>query len=232
MPDGGLVANARQRMDGLVLLRSLGARSAAAVFWDPQYRAGLDALAYGNEGERQIERAKLPQMTDAQIAAFIEEIERVLQPSGHCFLWMDKFSLFSAHWHRWMPDITSLALVDGIAWEKPPPFGMGRRSRGITEYLVVLQKGPRRAKGIWKDHRIADCWTHKLETEELARRKIRAGVLAACDHTHAKPLGLELRLIESVTKRGDLVVDPAAGGYGVLEACRQTRRTFMGCDLI
>ena len=31
---------------------------------------------------------------------------------------------------------------------------------------------------------------------------------------------------------GTNVVDPCAGGYGVLDACRASNRTFIGCDLI
>ena len=42
---------------------------------------------------------------------------------------------------------------------------------------------------------------------------------------------LQAQLIEAVTNPGDLVVDPAAGTYSVLEACQQTGREFLGCDL-
>jgi DNA modification methylase len=39
------------------------------------------------------------------------------------------------------------------------------------------------------------------------------------------------RLIRATTKAGDLVVDPCAGSYVVLEACRVSGRQFVGCDL-
>lgn len=207
--------DARNVMDGLDLLRGLPPRSVNAVFFDPQYRAGLDKLAYGNEGKRQQARAQLPAMSDETIADFIAEIERVLKPSGHLFLWMDKFSLWSAHWHRWQPEITSLALVDGVIWDKDR-MGMGKRTRCQYEAMAVLQRGPRRAEGMWKDRRLADVWRGKPDRKR---------------HAHAKPIDLIEKLILAVTKTGDTVVDPAAGGYAVLEAAHKTRRRFIGCDL-
>jgi len=42
---------------------------------------------------------------------------------------------------------------------------------------------------------------------------------------------LQKILIEAVTNPLDLVVDPAAGSYSVLEACLLSQRTFLGCDI-
>lgn len=208
--------NARQRMSAAAMLQQIKNGEAALAIVDPQYRAVLDKLKFGNEGARQGARAKLPQMTDDDIAHIVEQIERVLCPSGHLMLWADKFTIASGHHLRYFARATTLRLVDLIAWNKLRP-GMGRRSRGVTEFVVVLQKEPTRAKGVWTDHALRDCWL------ESADRAI---------HPHAKPHVLTERLIRAVTKRGDLVVDPCAGGYGVLEACRASGREFVGCDLI
>lgn len=202
-------------MNGIDLLAELPSSIAGLVFFDPQYRAVLDRQKYGNEGERQKGRAALAQMTDSDILHFIEEIERILKASGHLMLWMDKFSVASGHWRRWMRYAPSLATVDLLSWNKLRP-GMGKRLRCATEYLVVLQKLPTRATGIWNDHGIRDSWS------EMHDRSI---------HPHAKPIVLTERLIRAVTKRGDLVVDPCAGGYGVLDACLASGRQFVGCDL-
>jgi site-specific DNA-methyltransferase (adenine-specific) len=50
-------------------------------------------------------------------------------------------------------------------------------------------------------------------------------------HPHQKPLELQKILIEAVSNPGDIIVDPAAGGYSVLEACLLSNRTFLGCDI-
>lgn len=207
--------NIRHRMDGIELLSELPDRCVSMAFFDPQYRTVLDKQNYGNEGERQIERAKLRQQSDDEIAFFCEEINRVLEASGHLMLWIDKFGLAEGTFRKWIRRTKSLQVVDVIAWNKLRP-GMGRRARCVTEYLVVLQKVPTRAKGVWIDHSIRDCWS------EMSDRAI---------HAHAKPYVLTERLIRAATKRGALVLDPCAGGYGVLDACLASGRDFIGCDI-
>lgn len=208
--------NARQQMSGYTLLRALPDRSASLAVFDPQYRAILDKMGYGNEGKnRERDRAALTAMTEKTIAHYIEEIERVLKPSAHLLLWVDKFIVAEGR-HLSFFRYSNLARVDLICWNKMRP-GMGRRARCRSEYLVVAQKLPTRAAGVWTDHRIDDCWP------EQSDRSL---------HPHAKPHQLTERLIRAVTKRKDLVVDPCAGSYGVLEACRLSGREFVGCDLI
>lgn len=182
------------------------------VFFDPQYRGVLDRQNYGNEGERQKERATLAQMDEALIARFIGLIDRALMPSGHLLLWLDKYHLCTGT-AAWLAG-TALSTVDLIVWNKRR-IGMGYRTRRTSEYLLVLQKLPLRAKGVWRVHDIPDVWDEKLPA--------RGG--------HAKPVGLQARLIDALTNPGDLVVDPAAGTYSVLTACQQTARMFLGCDL-
>ena len=206
--------NARNIMDGLAFLASFQDDVAATCFFDPQYRGVLDKLNYGNEGERQIERAKLEQMDEAKIACFLAELARVLKPSGHLFLWIDKFHLCEglAPWLKGVP----LEMVDLITWDKGR-IGMGYRTRRKSEYLAVLQKPPKRAKAVWTRHDIADVWQERVQTQ---------------GHVHAKPVGLQAALIESTTREGDIVIDPAAGSFSVLAACTQVGgRLFYGSDL-
>lgn len=207
--------NVRNKMDGTRFLLSLKNEEARLAIFDPQYRGVLDQLNFGNEGARQTERAKLPQMSDDTIAFFVEQIARVLKPSGHLMLWLDKFSIGSGHHLRYFRRTPQMQIVDMIHWNKLH-FGMGRRSRGVSEYLLVIQKRPTLAKNIWTDNSIRDSWA------ESANSNI---------HPHAKPFALTERLIRATTKSGDLVIDPCAGGYGVLEACRLTNRQFAGCDI-
>lgn len=213
---GTIRFDTRQKMGGLELLGHLHAGSAALVFCDPQYREVMDDMAYGNEGARQKARAKLPQMSSHMIRLFMREIARVLRPSGHVMLWTDKYTIGEGRHVGHFAKAPVLKIVDLIHWDKLT-FGMGARSRGCSEYLIVAQKPPIKAKGIWKDRSIRDSWA------EMADKSV---------HPHAKPYQFTERMLRAVTKRGDLVVDPCAGGYGVLEACRRTGRRFAGCDLV
>ena len=210
-----LVPNTRLQMDGLQFLALLPADSVPVAFLDPQYRGVLDKLAYGNEGvSRGKRRAALPQMPEALIAEFVRGIDRALGPSGHLFLWMDKFHLCQG-FRAWL-DGTRLDVVDLVVWDKGR-MGMGYRTRRQGEYCVVLQKQPRRAKGVWKLHNIRDVWQEKKPSN---------------GSPHGKPLDLQARLIEAVSDPGDLVIDPAAGSFTVLQAAQRVGRQFVGCDIV
>ena len=210
----GLQLNTRLKMDGLKFLSQLPQNSFPVAFFDPQYRGILDKLKYGNEGrERGRARCALEQMSEETIGEFIQGISAALAPSGHLFLWMDKFHLCTG-FAAWLSG-THLEVVDMLTWDKKR-IGMGYRTRRTSEYLVVLQKEPRRAKGVWKIRNIPDVWP-----EEVKRN----------GHTHRKPIGLQRKLITAVSDAGDIVLDPAAGSFSVMDACEKEGRDFLGCDL-
>lgn len=195
------------------LLSAIENNSIKASFFDPQYRGILDKLSYGNEGEnRSKKRCELTQMSNETIEKFIKEIDRVLLPSGYLFLWVDKFILCQGI-DTWITN-TSLSIVDLITWNKLK-IGMGYRTRRKSEYLIVLQKKPIRAKSTWILHNIPDVWDEKVV-------KV---------HTHSKPIELQKQLILATTQENDYVLDPASGGYSVLEACSDINRNFIGCDI-
>jgi site-specific DNA-methyltransferase (adenine-specific) len=176
----------------------------------------MDRLSYGNEGARQKGRAKLVQMPEETIQAFMAGIARALRPRGHLFLWLDKYHLCEGV-GPWVSE-SGLAVVDMITWNKGR-MGMGYRTRRQSEYLAVLQKPPQRAKDVWTDRAMPDV------IEEVVPRRKEA-------HPHRKPIALQARLIAAVTQPGDLVIDPAAGSFSVLASCKRVEdRRFFGADL-
>lgn len=199
--------------DGIEMLEGLPNHEAACVVFDPQYRAVLDKQKYGNEGSRQKHRSDVPNMDDLTIRSFIHQIARVLRPSGHLFLWIDKFQLCQGSVLGWIENV-DLELVDLVIWDKVN-IGMGYRTRNRAEFLVVLQKEPKRCKGVWTKNDIPNVWAEKAKRGK-----------------HRKPTALMAELIEAVTQPGDLVVDPAAGTYTTLTACRAINRDFLGCDIV
>ena len=205
----------RNQANGLEFLFRLPNEIAPLVFFDPEYRGVLDHQGYGNEGERQKGRAALDQMTGDVIQQFIGQVGRVLTPRGHLMLWVDKFHVAEGI-TSWL-DGTSLKVVDMITWDKGR-IGMGYRTRRRCEYLMVIQKLPLRAKGVWTLHNIPDVWQEKLVKE-------------AGGHAHVKPIGLQSQLIAATTPEGGLVVDPAAGSFSVMKAAQDMGRHFLGCDL-
>ena len=209
-----LTPNERLKMDGLKLLSLLPDKSMTVAFLDPQYRGVLDKMNYGNEGEsREKRRISLKQMDEELITTFIQGIDNVLIPSGHLFLWIDKFHLCQ-DFQIWLKG-TELNVVDLVVWDKER-IGMGYRTRRTSEYCVILQKKPKRAKGVWSIHNIPDVWREPKDTK---------------GHPHQKPIKLQAELIEAVSNEGDYVLDPAAGSFSVMAAANLRKRNFIGCDL-
>lgn len=208
-----ILINQQNVMNGIQLIAGIHNKAITAAFFDPQYRGIMDKMKYGNEGQRQKERAELLQMSEDTIIAFVEEINRVLIPSGHLFLWIDKFHLCEGT-SKWTAR-TELSIVDLITWDKGK-IGMGYRTRRKSEYLLVLQKQPNKAKAYWTRHDIPDVWTEKISDKK---------------HPHQKPLLLQKNLIDAVSSEGDYILDPCAGSYSVLDACKEIKRNFIGGDI-
>jgi site-specific DNA-methyltransferase (adenine-specific) len=209
------VANRRNGADAVTFLQNLpSGQLFPLAFFDPQYRQVLDKLNYGNEGKRQKRRSALPQMTTALIQQIICELYNRIVPSGHLMLWVDKFLVVGA-WQQLFTSEAPFDLVDMITWEKPR-IGMGYRSRRKSEHLMIFQKPPRRAKGVWMVHDIPDVWAEPSDTVQ---------------HPHAKPILLQSKLIQAVTQPNDYVLDPAAGSFSVLDSALAVGRGFVGCDI-
>lgn len=207
--------NTRLEMDALTMLKVIPSDCATAVFFDPQHRGVYDKMQYGNEEtSRNARRVMIPQMTEQEIHKIVNDCARVLSPSGHLFLWMDKFNLCNGFSH-WLAD-ANLDTVDMITWHKKR-MGLGYRTRHTSEFLIILQKQPRRAKGVWKLHNIPDVWEEKTASSK--------------QDPHCKPVDLQSALIACVSNEGDLIVDPAAGSFSIMESCKLTGRNFLGCDI-
>lgn len=219
-------ANKRLRENGLTLLDSVPRETISACFFDPQYRMVMEKMKYGNEGARQKERAKLPQMGEDMIIQFLTGITKCLKPGGYCFFWVDKFMLAEGLHKEIVSKVnlnlamnylaTPLYRVDVLTWHKER-IGQGYRTRRASEFLVILQKFPKSTK-TWVDHGIPDVWTESIPHPKS-------------HHTHTKPIGLTRRLIECVTEPMDYILDPCAGEFTTLEAAKPIGRNFIGCDI-
>jgi len=208
--------NFKNKIDGIELLKNIKNENVKVVFFDPQYRGVLDKLLYGNEGVgRGKDRTSLPQMTEDMIESFIKEIERILLPNGYLFLWIDKFHLLEGI-QKWFENTKTLKTVDMITWDKGK-IGMGYRSRRKSEYLVIVQKEPRKAKSTWTLHNIPDVWEEKIVNKR---------------HPHMKSYELQKQLILSTTNENDIVVDPCAGSFILLDICKDIYRNYLGTDIV
>lgn len=207
--------NTKLNLDSLDLLNRVEDNTIKCCVFDPQYRGILDKLSYGNEGVRQKKRVALPQMSEEFIKECVVQQNKKLLNNGYIFLWVDKFILAEGSFRNWIED-TDLKVVDLLTWNKQK-IGMGYRTRRKSEYLIILQKFPFKAKITWKNHSIPDVWDEKVSIKE---------------HPHQKPYNLLETLILSVTEKNDIILDVCAGSFMVYDICQTIERNFIGTDLI
>ena len=199
----------KQEGEGLELVQSLENKSVALACFDPQYEKVGDVS--------RVKDWPLHYQSEYQIIQIIKEINRALKPSAFCLLWINKEILKTDRVSTWLLQAPKLKLVDLLVWSKDH-FGFGSYFRNKGEYAFLLQKMPTNSKkftnrafpNIWKEGSVSD-----------KQRK----------HPHQKPFFLLRSLIEATTQENDLIVDPCAGSFVVLEVCQELNREFLGCDL-
>jgi site-specific DNA-methyltransferase (adenine-specific) len=201
--------NIKQSGEALELLTSLTDKSVSLVFLDPQY-----------EKVSQVVHLDYPLnfQTDYQIQQILKEIQRVLKPSSFCCLWVNKALLGTDRMINWLLQAPNLKIVDCLVWYKKGTLGLGSWLRSNSEFCFLLQKHPTKPKK-FTNRSFGSVW------EEASLSTNRR------DHPHQKPFYLTRSLIEATTKENDLVVDPCAGSFVVLEICQELKREFCGVDL-
>lgn len=201
--------NTKQSWEALELLTNLKENSVSLVFLDPQYEPVKNVLSLNYP---------LYSQSDYQILRILEQIERVLKPSSFCLLWVNKTLLGNDRIPLWLLKTPSLKIVDFLVWHKKNTLGLGNWLRSNAEFCFLIQKYPQKGK-VFKNRSFGNVWEENVLPP--SKRK----------HPHQKPRELIKALILATTEQGDLIIDPCAGSFVVLEVCQELNRKFLGCDL-
>ncbi|MCE8167184.1 MAG: site-specific DNA-methyltransferase [Candidatus Moeniiplasma glomeromycotorum] len=201
--------NTPQTGEALELLTSLTENSVSLIFLDPQYQPARQVLPTNYP---------LYSQSDYQILRILEQVERVLKPSAFCLLWVNKTLLGNDRITLWLLKTPTLKIVDFLVWHKKNSLGLGVWLRSNAEFCFLIQKFPTNGK-LFKNRSFGNVWEEPVIPNH--QRK----------HPHQKPKRLIKALIEATTEKGELIVDPCAGSFVVLEVCQELEREFMGCDL-
>lgn len=189
--------------DSLTVLRQMEPESVDAVITDPPY--GINYVSQTG--------AKVKNDT-APFIWFLYDAFRVLKPGGSiiCFTRWDVQQTFI--------DAMKLAgfkVKSEVIWDKVIG-GQGDLKAQFSpshENIIFAIKG----KYSFPGHRPRDLVTYqKLASSQMI-------------HPTEKPVGLLTNLISSVTKPGDLIVDPFAGSGSTCVAAKKTGRRFIGIEL-
>ena len=90
--------------------------------------------------------------------------------------------------------------------------------RSNAEFCFLLQKYPQTGK-VFKNRSFGNVWEENVVAN--SKRK----------HPHQKPKELIKALIIATTNEKDLIIDPCAGSFIVLEVCQELKRNYYGVDL-
>ncbi|CAG8803279.1 35689_t:CDS:2, partial [Racocetra persica] len=113
----------------------------------------------------------------------------------------------------WLVDCKALFLKKAYRPTDPPIFSLPR-----WPSACLYTPNPTNSK-LFANRSFPNIW----EESSLSAEKRK--------HPHQKPKGLIKALIEATTAEGDLIIDPCAGSFVVLDACQELKREFIGCDL-
>ena len=201
--------NTKQSGEALELLSNLETNSVSLVFLDPQYEPVKNVLSLNYP---------LYSQSDYQILRILEQIERVLKPSSFCLLWVNKTLLGNDRIPLWLLKTLSLKIVDCLVWHKKNYLGLGTWLRSNAEFCFLVQKYPQKGK-VFKNRSFGNVWEENV---------VPSGKRW---HPHQKPRELIKALILATTNEKDLIIDPCAGSFVVLEVCQELNRNFLGVDL-
>ena len=206
--------------DGLKLLDWLQPESVQLAFFDPQYKetkGTTDRYYYlGDEPPNY-------NQDEQQIKDFCHKIGRVLKLGGFLMLWINQEILLKGIFNRWLPPEltikTVLIWIKGRNKELHRVLGQANQHFIHTEeYCLVIRKVPYYGQNYLKK-RTSNIFNHFIRTTGNRH------------NIHVKPYKMIRAIIKQLTKKGDLVIDPCAGNFGVLVACQSLGREFMGCDI-
>ncbi len=201
--------NTKQSGEALELLTNLENNSVSLVFLDPQYEPVRNVLSVNYP---------LYSQTDYQILRILEQVERILKPSAFCLLWVNKTLLGNDRIPLWLLKTPALKIVDFLVWHKKNTLGLGNWLRSNAEFCFLIQKYPQSGK-VFKNRSFGNVWEENVLP--ISKRQ----------HPHQKPKELIKALILATTQEKDLIIDPCAGSFIVLEVCQELNRNFLGCDL-
>ena len=112
---GKFRADFRNKTDGLLLLADISSNCIPTTFFDPPVSRRIGQTLLWEQGQlRGKSRCQLTQICSNTIIQFLREINRILSPSGHCFLWVNKLHLCQGA-HLGFSG-TDLKIVDLIIW--------------------------------------------------------------------------------------------------------------------
>lgn len=186
---------------------------------DPPY----PVTAYGNAGNsggmlrnKKTMQGKIFDHNDINVHQYAPQFFRVLKDGSHCYVMTNHINLIEM-----LNTFTSVGFhfIKSLIWDKGNKI-MGRFYMSQFEYILFFRKG--------FGKKINNCGTSDILSIPNDKTKAPDG---SNYHDTEKPVELFKILIENSSQKGEVVMDPFMGIGGCGVACKQTGRSFIGCEI-
>lgn len=234
--------------DALQILPTLASEAFQLIIADPPYHRVLEKEPWDNSWKSDEDYL-------AWMCAWVRECRRLLRPDGLLYI----FGQPGKREHAWIHACSRLALEmpfhDLLIWDRVVGYNQ-RRDSFTSQYEMILalraspdvrpyfDKGAARTpyaeatvQTYLKDKRYKDMAARrdhllrgKHATNILRIPSLKGSSKEKCGHPSQKPLALIDILIESSSRRGDLVLDPFLGSGTTAVSCEKLGRLWVGIE--
>ena len=141
-----------------------------------------------------------------------DELARVLKPTGHIMVFCnaESYPVF------FIPTYEKFDKVKTLVWDKTR-VGLGHIFRNQHELIMWAR---------WQEHKVIE--DGKLRADVIS---FPATLTKDREHPVEKPTELLEHLISATTNKGDIVLDPFAGGGSTLLAASNLKRHYIGVEI-
>ena len=206
--------------DCLEVMKDIPNESVDLVVTDPPYKITARGNG-GNSGgmfqKKEVNSGKVFKNNDIDISDWINDIYRILKPQSHCYIMTNNKNIY--HYLDIINNKSEFNYIKNLIWVKDNKI-MGQTYMSQFEYIIMLRKGAHR--------KINNCGVSDVLNFKNKKSKNEEGKTI---HDTEKPVGLLKVLVENSSNENDIIFDPFAGLFSLTEACIDTNREFIGCEL-
>jgi len=201
------------------LLSKLKDASVDLLLTDPPYK--------DYQSMRAKEKAKKISSKEFSWEHLIKEIERVLKPGRHFYIWCD--SLTYSELYRCIEQSKILKFKNMLIWVKSNHGSGDLKSGYAPQHEICVYGHHGKGRNFEKNtKRISDVLFRKLNNGSIEFYK---KVSPKEGHPTIKPHDILKAFIERSSKKNELVLDPYAGSFSTMKACMSLGRKSLSFEL-
>lgn len=205
--------------DCINLFKSIEDESIDLIVTDPPYKLtsrGNNGTSGGIMKKDIYMKGDVFSNNDIKPTDYAPHFYRLLKDGSHCYVMCNNLNL---QLMLISFEQVGFHFVKSIIWDKQTKI-MGTHYMSQYEHILMFSKGYCRI--------INNCGTSDILSIKQIKQKDLSGNNI---HDTEKPVELMRVLVENSSNYGDVVVDPFMGIGSVGCACKQTGRSFIGCEI-